>query len=369
MRTPTNLRLLTIAILFIAVLLPTYGWANTTKNCPTEPAQGVAIGSGDTYYGSNCVLSSPSDLDTFSFKANVGDIWIVAVAMTSGESYPNNICVEFTDPSGNNAGSACSNTVNGSVSASVTTQPLTVGGPYTIIVTETEDQVVSYGVSLERINPQPSDATALPLGKTIDSGVSTPTAQDAFTFYGATSGKYEVIASMTSGGYPQNLCFVVYQPGGAVVIGGCTNTAGQTTTVEEEFTPSANGTYVILVYESGNNSTLSYTLSATCISGTCPNPPPPCTLTDAASYNATTSTLTMNFTVGTAVAATWSGWLVSGPTVTSLWSQSQPITEPAATVTETDTLAKSGRVGVLSTLTTPAGITCSSWVQVNTGTP
>ena len=369
MRTLTSLRLLTIA-LFVVVLLPTYGWANATKNCPTEPAQGVPIGSGDTYFGSNCVLSSPSDLDTFSFNAKVGDIWIVAVGMTSGESYPNNICVEFSDPNGNNAGSACSNTTNGQVSASVTTAQLTVGGAYTIIVDETEDQVVSYGVSLERISPPPSDGTALTVGKTISSGVDTPTAQDAFTFYGATSGTYDVIASMTSGGYPQNLCFVVYQPGGGVVVGGCTNTANGTTTVEETFKPSANGTYVILVYESGNNSTLGYTLSATCVAGTCPNAPPTCALTDAASYNATTGTLTMNFTVATPVAATWSGWLVSGGTVTSLWSQSQPITEPAVTVPETDTLGKSGRVGILSTLSTAtAGITCSSWTLVNTGAP
>lgn len=99
--------------------------------------------------------------------------------------------------------------------------------------------------------------------------------------------------------------------------------------------------------------------------------PPPCALTDAPSYNATTGTLTMNFTLATPVAATWNGWLTSQNAMQQLWSQSQPITDPAVKVTKTQAnVAKSGKVGVLSTLTTPtAGITCSSWVQINTGTP
>lgn len=95
---------------------------------------------------------------------------------------------------------------------------------------------------------------------------------------------------------------------------------------------------------------------------------PVCILTDAPSYNATTGILTMKFTVGTPSAATWNGWLTVGNTMQLLWSQSQPETGLPVNVTKTHALAKSGEVGILSTLTMPTvGITCSSWLTISTG--
>lgn len=103
---------------------------------------------------------------------------------------------------------------------------------------------------------------------------------------------------------------------------------------------------------------------------------PACTLKDTATYNATTSTLTMDFTVGNKSAAAWSAWLTYADpqgtyqnTMETLFSVSQPITNPPKSITKTTSLPKEGTVGVLSTLTTPTkGIGCSSWVQINTGT-
>jgi hypothetical protein len=95
---------------------------------------------------------------------------------------------------------------------------------------------------------------------------------------------------------------------------------------------------------------------------------PVCILTETPSYNATTGVLTMKFTVGTPSVATWNGWLTVGNTAQLLWSQSQTETGLPVTVTKTHTLAKSGEVGILSTLTMPtAGITCSSWLTISTG--
>jgi hypothetical protein len=103
---------------------------------------------------------------------------------------------------------------------------------------------------------------------------------------------------------------------------------------------------------------------------TAPPPPTTCTLTDAPSYNASTSTLTMKFSVATPTTATWRTWLVSQGGLRALFSQSLATTEPAVAQTKTASVAKSGVVGILSTLTTPAsGITCSSYVTVNTGKP
>jgi hypothetical protein len=99
---------------------------------------------------------------------------------------------------------------------------------------------------------------------------------------------------------------------------------------------------------------------------------PSCTLDDTATYDATSSTLTMKFAINTFAASTWNAWLTYQNTIEQLFSVSQPMTKnPPETITKTYTdLPKEGEVGVLSTLTTPThGIVCSSWVQVDTGTP
>jgi hypothetical protein len=106
--------------------------------------------------------------------------------------------------------------------------------------------------------------------------------------------------------------------------------------------------------------------------------PPPCTLSDAASYSATTSTLTMKFTIGNNLGgpAIWNAWLTYADpqgtdpdTMQLLFSTLQPTTNPPKTITKSFGLPKEGTVGVLSTLSTAKkGIACSSWVQVMTGT-
>jgi hypothetical protein len=357
-----------VALLVAVLLMPSSAWANMSKNCPVEPSR-TTIVSGETYFGSNCVLSTASDQDVFNFSASAGDTWRI-IAGSPNVVNPNNICLTLNDPNGKTVGSGCSLT-NVAHSAGIIST-LTVGGTYTVIVTETSTAVIDYGVSLERLSPAPVDGTALVLGNTITSEVNPPSAQDAYTFFGTATGTYQVSATMTSGSNPENLCFAVYQPGGKAVTSACTET-NFSFTAQAKFTPTVNGTHVVVVFAADNTYTLNYNFSVTCVSApsTCGSPPPPpCTLKDMLSYNATSGTLTMNFTLGTPVAVTWNAWLTSQNTMQNLWSVSQPITVPSVPVTKTQALAKSGKVGVLSTFTTPtAGITCSSWVQVNTGTP
>jgi hypothetical protein len=93
----------------------------------------------------------------------------------------------------------------------------------------------------------------------------------------------------------------------------------------------------------------------------------------------------MKFIVGNNLGTTanWSAWLTYADpqgtnldTMQTLFSVSQPITNPPKAITKTLAgLPKEGNVGVLSTLSTPhlstaktEGIACSSWVQVKTGT-
>jgi hypothetical protein len=358
---------------FGLLLFSSAGWAaTTTVNCPTEPKQNVPIASGDTYSGANCVLNTTGDVDSFTFNASAGDTWTVVGGV--GTTHASDICVALNAPGSNGTHLfyGCTAAYGGILSTS-TTMKLTVAGTYTIVVSEELNGETLYNLSLERISPAPTDATALTLSKNIVGSVPTPTGQEAYTFYGATSGTYEIAVSYTSG--PDNACLNVYQSGTTVLKAGppCTIYAGGEYTITEYVTPSANGTFVVDIYGSTDDETTNYNLEISCYSGTCPvQPPPPvCTLKDSPSYNASTETLTMTFTLATPAAATWNTWLTTGNTMQTLWSQSKPITEPAVTISKTKTgLPKSGKIGILSTLTTTtAGITCSSWTVVNTGTP
>ena len=369
MRISANFRLLLFAILFGVVLVPASGWATTSKNCPVEPTQNEPIASGETFSGSNCILTTTGDVDSFTFKAVAGDTWSMVTGL--GASPKSDICLTLYAPGSTGTPLFTGCTYNGGGIPSVATnQKLAAAGTYTIIVTELVDGTTPYSLSLERINPAPPDAAALTLAKNVAAEVNPPTAQDAYTFYGATTGTYEIVASYTSGA--ADICFNVYQAGVTVLTGGapCTYAGGGITTIKANVTPKVNGTFVVVAYAATNDGNSNYDLEVTCFLGTCPLTPPKCSLTDAVSYNATTGTLTMNFTLYTPVAVTWRGFLVSSSGSTAMWSQAQAITPSAITVTKTQAQAKSGVVGVLSTLsTTTAGITCSSFTTIGTGKP
>jgi hypothetical protein len=361
------------ALIFATALLPSSLWANTVKNCPVEPAQNVPIVSGETYSGANCILKTTGDVDSFTFTAAAGDTWSM---FTGPEPSPaSNICLNLFAPgsTGTPIFTGCTD-ISFFGPSTGTTMKLTLAGTYTIVISELANGTTGYSLSLERINAPPSDATALTLATNVTGTVGVPTEQNAYTFFGATTGVYRIAASYTSGA--DNVCFNVYQSGASVSatpsVPQCTNVSFGGGAIAANVTPTTNGTFVIVVYAATNDSTVNYNLEVTCFLGTCPVPPPKttCSLKDVLSYNATTATLTMHFTLGTPVAATWNAWLTAQNTMQQLWSLSEPITEPAVTITKTQALAKSGKVGVLSTLTTPTkGITCSSWVMINTGTP
>jgi hypothetical protein len=260
------------------------------------------------------------------------------------------------------------------------TQKLTVAGTYTIILKETMNGATLYGLTLERINPVPSDATALILKNTVAGEVTPPTAQDVYTFFGATSGTYQITVNLLTGSQT-DVCFNVYQTGASVLNGNppCTDTGWGTNTIQELVTPKQAGTFLVLIWSSTNDGTVNYNVDVSCYLGSCPvvQPPPRTTCTETPTYNATTGTLTMDFTIATPGAVTWNGWLVDGDTVQNMWTVSQPKTEPnPVTVTKTHSVAaKSGVVGILSTFYTPptttatGGITCSSWQTISTGKP
>jgi hypothetical protein len=367
---------LPLAALLFGLLLTTQAAQAQATNCPSEPTQ-TSIADGEVFTGSNCVLHAIGDIDTFTFNANAGETYQIALAMTGGAS--SNICLELFGP-GNTVvyPNTCTVYNNGSNASVVVDQAFTVTGSYQMNVTENSNTSQGYDLSLERIFPFPPNATQITtFGTVYDGDIAEPGDTSAFTFTGATTGTYEVTAAMI-GGATANICMTVYAPDGTLVVPssgknpGCTlynNGNGATDVIE--FTPTQAGTYMEFIQVVGNDSTQTFSMEVSCVSGNCgKTQAPPCTLKDALSYDATSSTLTMNFTVGNTSATTWNAGITYENTLTFLFSTAQPITNPPVVIPKTTTLSPVGIVGVLSTLTTTKkGIICSNFTTINTGTP
>jgi len=459
----TNSSLSRAALLAAMLLIPMFLLAPQAAlaqahvaNCPTEPQQNYPIASGDTFTGSNCILSTPGDVDSFVFSANAGDTYQIALGYQGGAT---NVCLTLYDPNSSPIIPQTCTSANGIVEE----KTLVTTGKYLIVITEPTgggQSVDAYALSLERINPFPPDAQAITFSKVV-TGLIVPTEQNAFTFNGFTTGTYQVSITYTGGAV--NTCIYLYYPGTTSPnsLSGCTTA----NTFLFLFKPPKDDPYMLLINAEGNDGTVSYNFEVSCYLGTCPvkepttttltsspNPsadgqavtftavvsssegaPPngetvsfmsgktvlgtaalssgtatfsdsklapgattsvtavypgdanllastsnvvkqvvsgPCTLTDSLSYSVSSKTLTMKFTVGNTVATTWNIWLTDQNTMDELFSASQPITTPPVSITKTTPLSAEGKVGVLSTLTTPTnGIVCSSWVQINTGTP
>ena len=364
------------AIAFVVLLAPQSAMAGIA-NCPTEPKANEPIATGDVFQGTNCVLKSTGDTDSFVFNGNKGETYQVATALNG--AFGSNICLTIRNSSFKVIfATSCTGVGFAGPSSVVQDQPLTATDTYTIDITETANATQEYAVSLERLNPAPPNAEVVKLATEYAGDIAALSDSNAFIFTGATTGEYEVSASLP-GTVTANICMSVYSPTGALVTptlgtqGGCTGVgfAGPST-IMIDFTPTVNGTYMAFVTAAGNDATQSYTLEVSCLAGVCPgNLPPSCTLADTLSYNPTTSTLTMNFTVGATYGTIWNAWLTDQTTMTRLFSTAQPVTVPPANIVKTTTLAPNkGEVGVISTLTTTTkGIACSSLAKVATGTP
>ena len=93
---------------------------------------------------------------------------------------------------------------------------------------------------------------------------------------------------------------------------------------------------------------------------------PACTLSIAPTYQG--GTLNLQFTLGANVPTTWNVWLSIGNVTPRVWSLPVPAISPPFSFPVPLPLPPSGRIGVLSTMTTPSeGILCSDWETVDTG--
>jgi len=384
MRVSANFVLPLAALLLGFLILPTAALAGTT-NCPVEPATDVPIATSQTFIGSNCDLNAVGDVDSFVFNGNAGDIWQLTLGVNG--TITQDICLTLYDPTQSKIFSGCTHITFGTFAtySVVADQTLAKAGTYTIVITETATNPQNYALSLERIYPFPPNAQSVNLGKVYSDAITWVTGSNAFTFAGVANDEFEVLATVPTNS-TNDLCMTVYFSDATNAGSGCTHVtfgAFATYTVQLNVKPTKSGPIMAFFTAAGNDTTVpTDSLEVSCLVGpnNCLPPPPPmyppCTLKDSASYNATSSTLTMNFTVGNKSypTATWDAWLVNQTNTTPLigFPVSQPVTSPPGApimITKTASLSKEGKVGILSTLSTSAqGIVCSSFATVNTGT-
>jgi hypothetical protein len=118
------------------------------------------------------------------------------------------------------------------------------------------------------------------------------------------------------------------------------------------------------VTEQANNQTFTYSVSLTCVSGACPDPPPVCLVNPSYAGN----TMTLDFTVGTPEPAQWHlAMLAIGNTYT-LWKLEVPVLEPPVSASlPIPGFPGLGTIAFLSTFTDPSGLVCTDLKTVDTG--
>ena len=152
---------------------------------------------------------------------------------------------------------------------------LATTGTYTIVVTESSSGTISYALDLERLYPFAPDARQIALATLTSGNINPITDSNEFTFASATTGEYEVSASVP-GNASSNICLRVYQPNGMQVQGDvCTNIEFSVLTINVDFTPTLNGMSMAFLYVGGNDGTQTYTIEASCLVGQCPTDPIP----------------------------------------------------------------------------------------------
>ena len=307
---------------------------------------GQQIAYGDVLAG--CNIEIVTDLDTFTFMGTAGE-HVTIIATRTGGGFQ---CVVIRDPDGGQVVLPCGNIRHDF--------QLPRSGQYRIFVTEQfNDSAVTFNLSLERLFPL-RGPTAVGPGQIIAGREIMPAADiDTFQFNGIAGDEFLVIITRTGGGFP---CGEIRSPDDTILVPlACAGTLN----LNSGPLP-VSGVYQVVITEQFNDANVSFNLSLNCLTGACPNPPPTC-IVDPSFVG---TTLLLDFTIGTPESSRWSTAILAFATSYPLFARNlgtidPPISGPIAI----PNFPSVGRIGVLSTLTTAAGLTCSSLATVDTGLP
>jgi hypothetical protein len=344
-------------MLLWAVLTTAPAWAvSEAKVCAPEPTD-MAIVYGDVLSGENCQISPAIDVDVFRFVASAGDKIRIAATDHSGSSVAE-VCVALIGPDGLPVPGVPLTCGEGAVRRD-TQIPGT--GEYKIHVSDSgSDAGFPYSLTLERVNPANTGWPVMDYGQIREGEINPAPDLDMYRFAGRVGDIATIIATDLSGSSTAEVCLELLGPDGEPVVpASCGEFSAQIANV----VLNANGTYAIVISDSGLDTTFPYNLTMVCQAGACPKLPV-CDL--ALGY--ASGTLNIDATLRTVTPANWNLFFVIQNFSIPVISTPTGVIDPARQFSiPVPGFPQLGTVGFLSTLTTGAGILCSDWETVNTG--
>jgi hypothetical protein len=258
LHTVANLAFSRICLLCI-LILPTIIIPSIAQ-AQSLPAATITFGT--TTSGS---ISTPGEIDTYTFSANTGDMILIGMSRVSGSLWQR---LRLYDPDGKLLRDISSpvhveisqilpdrfyvflplitkDSVGGAGAASSEVPAIritaTIPGTYTILASDGFDGTLtgSYNIFLQKLNP-PASATAVSFSQTVAGAINQPAEMDAFTFPANANDKVIIGMSRVSGNLWQKIR--LYDPSGTLL-----NENSSPVHAEMAYPIPVTGTYAILV--------------------------------------------------------------------------------------------------------------------------
>lgn len=349
------LSLATVVLLALVTSAPLFA-VSEAKTCAGEPGV-TPLAYGDVY-SIDCEITPVGDLDQFEFVAAAGDT-IRLIATDRNAFSGTDVCVELLGADPDLPIQVC-NPV-----AAIINENLTVAGVYSVLVTEDgNNSTIPYSLSIERIHPVRSAAPAITFGG-VEVDEINPVADIDIRKLTATSGdNLRFIATDNNAFSGTDVCLEVIAPSGSVAVAPMCAPVN----LQLDVALTETGDYSVIVFESGHNSTMPYSLNVECLSGeSCPARPPICDVSPTYSDG----TLTLDFLLRTPGNMGWSVYLTLFGQTYRIWQLPLPEIDPVMPGSlPIASFPQVGKIGVLSTFQTAEnGLECSDWGTVDTGSP
>ncbi len=227
--------------------------------CMAEPTDQLMV------YGDHvhpCQINPVGDSDLFRFNGVAGERVILTVIDQAGAGSSPACVLELFRPNG----SAVS-TIAGNTTCQVLTT-LDATGLFTLRISESgNDNLMTYGVQMERLLPVSPTATSINPGDAVANLTMDPRGDaDLFVFNGVSGDTISLRVTDQAGGGSSPACLLeLYGPDGVLIVDVAANT---TCLIDRALT--STGAYTIRVRESGDDNLMTYNLEYQCILGSCP---------------------------------------------------------------------------------------------------
>ena len=238
---------------------PGLAWAaaEVRKPCPAEPTD-MPIEYGDLV---SCEISPVGDMDLFRFEGQAGERVVV---VGNRQQADGQACIELRGPAPGESVvvGGCTSYVTSSARLDTV---LPASGLFTLRVFEQgNDQVLLYGLTLERVTPPSPTALDVCRNCTVTDQIDPVGDLDFFSFAGRAGDDVIIQVTKQAGG---NACQELWGPTGEPVAGACSSYVTPVTRLDLRL--KQDGLYTILVFEQGIDQTLDYTVYFECF-GVCP---------------------------------------------------------------------------------------------------